>query len=74
MQDVSTFCINSYLCAGSVWQFIKLKKYLLWNVELMPYSGIPFVILGKKVLACHLGFDKNKYAKQKSKNSSQVRQ
>jgi len=44
-------------------------------VELVPYSGIPFVNLGKEALASHLGFDKNKYAKQKqSRNSSQVLQ
>ncbi|XP_065059857.1 protein PRRC1-A-like isoform X4 [Rhopilema esculentum] len=38
--------------------FLKKKHKLIWNTNIIPFSGIPFYIVGKKVFECEFGMDR----------------
>ena len=38
---------------------------MLWNDDYIPFSGVPFFVLGEKLLECHHGKDRNVGAKRK---------
>ncbi|CAH3163461.1 unnamed protein product, partial [Porites lobata] len=40
---------------------------VLWNNDYIPFSGVPFFVLGEKLLECHHGKDRTIGAKRKYK-------
>ena len=38
---------------------------VLWKDDYIPFSGVPFFVLGEKLLECHHGKDRNVGAKRK---------
>ncbi|XP_050967295.1 uncharacterized protein si:dkey-31c13.1 isoform X1 [Labeo rohita] len=41
------------------------SKKIMWQLQYVPFDGIPFMVLGRRVYSCHLGVDKHKHEKQK---------
>lgn len=36
----------------------------MWELQYVPFDGIPFMVVGRRVYSCHQGVDKHKHEKQ----------
>ncbi|XP_056329694.1 uncharacterized protein si:dkey-31c13.1 isoform X2 [Danio aesculapii] len=41
------------------------SKCIVWELQYVPFDGIPFMLVGRMVYSCHRGADKHKHQKQK---------
>nr|XP_055025687.1 uncharacterized protein si:dkey-31c13.1 isoform X2 [Misgurnus anguillicaudatus] len=40
------------------------SKKIMWELQYVPFDGIPFMVVGRRVYSCHQGVDKHKHEKQ----------
>ncbi|XP_056155855.1 calcium-responsive transcription factor-like [Lampris incognitus] len=40
------------------------SKKIMWELKYVPFDGVPFMVVGRKVYSCHQGKDKHKKEKQ----------
>ncbi|XP_039658629.1 uncharacterized protein si:dkey-31c13.1 isoform X1 [Perca fluviatilis] len=40
------------------------SKKIMWELQYVPFDGIPFMVVGRRVYSCHQGLDKHKHDKQ----------
>lgn len=40
-----------------------LSKKIKWKLQYVPFDGIPFMVVGRRVYSCHQGVDKHKHEK-----------
>ena len=52
-------------CELALKQNTDLNTQILLQNEHIPFSGVPFFVLGEKLLECHHGRDRNIWAKRK---------
>ena len=51
--------------------FRKKKHYVYWSDDHIAYTGVPFMMLGTKVLDCHHGKDRNIKLKELNKRKKE---
>ena len=52
--------------------FRKKRHEIYWSDEYLPFTGVPFVLVGTKILDCHHGKDRNVKLKERNKKNHEV--
>ena len=52
--------------------FRKKRHKIYWSDEYLPFTGVPFVLVGTKILDCHHGKDRNVKLKERNKKNHEV--
>ena len=61
-----------YLNILSNLDFHKKRHKIYWSDEYLPSAGVPFVLVGTKILDCHHGKDRNVMLKERKKKNHEV--
>ena len=52
--------------------FHKKRHKIYWSDEYLPFTGVPFVLTGTKILDCHYGKDRKVRLKERNKKKNEV--
>ncbi|CAC5404646.1 unnamed protein product [Mytilus coruscus] len=66
-EDFETFCKDLSLLVKK----IRFRDPQPYSVPIIPCDGIPFVVVGRKLLECHQGIDRDGHRKEKRKIEKQ---